>query len=112
MAASVHDGCWGAKALLVAAGWIASWWIPDAFFTDFYMQMAKYVSAIFLLYQVIMMLAAAYIVNERLVKNVDNDETACSKVIIIAFTLVIFAGDITFIVTNFMNFNCGRAIAW
>lgn len=28
MAAQIHDGCWAAKALLVAGGFIASWWIP------------------------------------------------------------------------------------
>jgi len=49
-AANFHDGCWCVKAFLIGGGYIASWWIPSAFFTDFYLPAAKYVSMFFLIY--------------------------------------------------------------
>lgn len=36
IAAQIHDGCWGAKALLVAGAYIASWWIPSEFMNVYY----------------------------------------------------------------------------
>jgi len=112
MAAQVHDGCWGAKALLVAGGYIGSWWIPTSFFDSFYLPAAKYLSAVFLLYQVLLMLAAAYKVNERLVTNVENDRTKCSAAILIVITACVFAGDAAWLITSFSNFTCAKAIVW
>lgn len=112
MAAQVHDGCWGVKVLLVGGGYIASWWIPAAFFDDFYLPVTKYLSVIFLFYQVLLMLAAAYKINERLVSNVNHDSSKCSAAILIAVTACVFAGDAAWIITSFMNFTCPRAVAW
>lgn len=109
-AAQIHDGCWAAKSLIVVASWIASWWMPNSFFDNFYLPVAKYVSAIFLIYQVLLMLAAAYKINERLVTNVNHDDSNCSKIILICVTLVITAGYFAWLVTNFMDFQCTRAI--
>ena len=112
MAAQVHDGCWGAKALLVAGGYIGSWWIPSSFFNDFYLPVAKILSAVFLLYQVLLMLSAAYKVNERLVKNAENDNSKCSAAILIAVTLAVFAGDLAWLITTFANYTCAKAVVW
>jgi len=112
MAAQVHDGCWAVKAILVAGGYIASWWIPTAFFDDFYLPAAKYLSAVFLLYQVLLMLNAAYKVNDNLVNNMVNDQSKCSSAILIAVTLSLFAADIAWTITSFSAFTCSAAIAW
>ena len=112
MAAQVHDGCWGAKALLVAAGYIASWWMPASFFDKFYLPVAQVLSAVFLLYQVLLMLAAAYKVNERLVRNMENDPSKCSAAILVAVTLCVFAGALAWMITSFAKFTCAKAIVW
>lgn len=109
-AAQIHDGCWGAKSLLVAGSWIASWWMPDAFFNSFFLPVAKYVSVIFLIYQVLLMLSAAYKINERLVGNVNKDTSSCSSIILIGVTLCVTAGYLAWLITNFMDFKCTRAI--
>jgi len=110
MAANFHDGCWMAKQILIGGGYIASWWIPTAFFEDFYLPMAKWVSAIFLLYQVILMLNATYKVNERLVSNYVNDPSKCSCVILLFVTLGVVAGDVIWIITSFAAFKCPAAV--
>lgn len=111
IAAQIHDGCWGFKALLVAGGYFGSWWIPSDFMNGYY-QFAKYVSAIFLLYQVLLILSAAYQINDTLVNNVNQDNGKCSSIIIIAMTICCFAGDIAWIVMSFIEFQCTDAVIW
>jgi len=110
MAANFHDGCWMAKQVLIGGGYIASWWIPTSFFEDFYLPVAKWVSAVFLLYQVILMLNATYKVNERLVGNYVNDPSKCSCVILLFVTLGVVAGDVIWIITSFAAFKCPAAV--
>lgn len=50
MAAAFHDGCWGFKFLMIAGGYIGSFWIDSSFFTNFYMPVTFWLSAIFLFY--------------------------------------------------------------
>lgn len=59
-----------------------------------------------------LMLGAAYKINETLVTNVNNDTTKCSAAILIILTLCVFAGDAAWLITSFMQFTCSRAIAW
>ena len=68
MAAAFHDGCWCTKALLVFAGWVASMWIGTGFMQG-YLILAKWLSAIFLMYQGLLMLVVAYKINDVLVDN-------------------------------------------
>lgn len=78
MAANFHDGCWGTKFFLVGAGFISSWWIDSWFFNSFYLVVGKYLSALFLLYQVLRILAACYLITENLVNNARRDKEGCS----------------------------------
>ena len=50
MASALHDGCWAIKCLMVAGGYIGSFWINSSFFTGFYMPAAMWVSVVFLFY--------------------------------------------------------------
>lgn len=85
--------------------------MPDAFFQNFFLPVAMYVSVAFLIYQVLLMLSAAYIINERLVTNVNKDaDSKCSSIILIFMTLCVTAGYIAWMVTNFLDFTCTRAI--
>jgi hypothetical protein len=107
MAAAFHDGCWMAKSLLVAAGFIGSMWIPQAFMV-MYLNLAKWLSALYVLYQGLLILIVAYKINEQLVRNYENDETCCSQAILLGFTLIITAGNITWIVLQFQEFHGGN----
>lgn len=52
VAAHVHDGCWAVKFFIVGSAFVASWWIDSSFFNLYYLPVAKYLSAIFLIVQV------------------------------------------------------------
>jgi len=110
MAAQIHDGCWAAKSLIVLSSWIAAWWMPNSFFDNFFLPVAMYISVIFLIYQVLLMLAAAYKINDRLVTNVSKDTGKCSSIILIFLTLCVTAGYISWMVTSFIDFTCTRAV--
>jgi hypothetical protein len=56
------------KHLLVAGIFIASMWISNDFMQTF-MQITKFISTGFLIYQAMMMLIVAYKTNDQLVKN-------------------------------------------
>lgn len=107
MAAAFHDGCWMAKSLLVAAGFIGSMWIPQSSMI-LYLNLAKWLSALYVLYQGLLILIVAYKINERLVHNYENDETCCSQAILLGFTLIITVGNITWIVLQFQEFHGGN----
>jgi hypothetical protein len=90
-AASIfHDGCWLFKSMFVLGFFIATMWIPNGFFKG-YLEMSRYVSIMFLMYQALLMLVVAYKVNETLVGNYERNGDSCSQVIIIG-TTVFFTG--------------------
>jgi hypothetical protein len=66
-----HDGCWGFKWCLVAAVFIASYWIPnDPFFDSIYMNIASVTSFGFLTFQALYMVLCSVLVNERIANNI------------------------------------------
>lgn len=65
IAAAFHDGCWCFKTLLVVGGYIGSMWISNDFIKG-YLYFAEVLSAIFLLYQGLLILIVAYKVNDTL----------------------------------------------
>ena len=100
-AAAFHDGCWGAKFLIVSGILIASLWIPNDPVMNGYLQFARIVSIFFLMYQALLILVLAYTLNETLVGNVDRDggnAFSCSGIILITIFVLSFAGNITWIV--------------
>ena len=48
--AAFHDGCWVVKFMMVATIFTLSWQIDMDFMEDYYLVMAKYTSALFLVY--------------------------------------------------------------
>lgn len=84
--------------------------MPNNFFDNFYLPVAMYISAIFLIYQVLLMLSAAYKINDRLVKNVEKDSGKCSSIILIFLTLCVTAGYLAWMITSFMAFKCSLAV--
>jgi hypothetical protein len=90
-AAQWHDGCWGTKSMIVFAGWVASQWLPNAPFIEGYMQMARAVSLLFLMYQAVLMLIVAMVINSALVNG-------CGVAVLLALTIVITGGNITWVV--------------
>lgn len=107
-AASIfHDGCWGAKFLIVFAFFIGTMWIDNEFFRG-YMSFARIVSIAFLLVQALLMLVVAYKVNEALVGNYESESTSglgCSGVIVIALTAIITIGNIVWLVFQYIWFS-------
>jgi len=57
------------------------------------------------------MLIVAYKVNDQLVHNVEADSGACSRIILIGLTLALTAGNIFWIVWQYIQFECGYNIA-
>jgi hypothetical protein len=106
MAADFLDGCWCLKVLLVMGLFIVSFWIPnDPFFLSFYMNAACVLSLIFLAFQALYILVCCILVNERLVKNTENQtEASCSQIILLVFFVLTTGANITWIVFLFINF--------
>jgi hypothetical protein len=90
-AAQWHDGCWGTKSLIVFAGFVASQWLPNDPFFEGYMQMARVVSLLFLIYQAILMLIVAMVINSALVNG-------CGIPVLLGLTALITGGNITWVV--------------
>ncbi|TNV87241.1 hypothetical protein FGO68_gene8497 [Halteria grandinella] len=107
-AASIfHDGCWGIKFLLVFSGFIATLWIDNGFFRG-YMDFARIVAILFLLVQALLMLVVAYKVNELLVGNYESESSdglGCSGIIVIILTVLLTAGNITWLIFQYIWFS-------
>ncbi len=76
-------------------------WIPNDPVMNGYMTFSKWVSIVFLTYQAALILIMAYILNDALVSNVQNEGDnafSCSGIILIAIFLCFLGGDITWIV--------------
>lgn len=94
------------KTVVVLAGWIGSMWIPTEPVLVGYMQFARAVSLLFLLYQAVLMLAVAYVINE-FVKD------KCGYTAMLVFTILFTCGNITWTVFQFLNFSaCGYNVAF
>lgn len=100
-AAAFHDGCWGTKFLIVAGLLIGSLWIPNDPVINGYLEFARVVSVLFLIYQALLILVVAYTLNDVLVRNVENEggnAFSCSGIIMITIFVLTTAGDITWLV--------------
>ncbi len=95
MAAEFHDGCWAVKFILVIFLYIASFQIPEEFYLDYYIPLAKLTSIVFLIYLSLVTIIFAYKYNDLLVKNYEKDESECSAIILLGnlgFFLIIDLG--------------------
>ena len=100
-AAAFHDGCWGAKFLIVSGIFIASLWIPNDPVINGYMEFARVVSVLFLMYQALLILLLAYSLNDLLISNVDKEGGSaftCSGIILILIFSITTIGNIVWLV--------------
>merc|ERR1719329_318706 len=112
MAAAFHDGCWMFKCLLIAGGFAVQCYFENDFYMDGCLKVSRWISAIFLIYQALLMLISSYKINEQLVGNVENDKSCCSSAILIAFLALITGCNIYWIIKQFMVFSCGYNISF
>ena len=108
MAAEFHDGCWTVKFIIVIALYLASFQIPEEFYQDYYIPIAKYTSVAFLIYISLVTIIFAYRYNDLLVKNYEKDESDCSSIILLgnlSFFLLIDIGFIIYYTQNFLYKN-------
>lgn len=117
-AASFHDGCWSAKFLIVAGIIIAFLWVPnDPFFTG-YLQVARVISVIFLMYQAMLILVVAYTLNDLLISNVEREgggACTCSGIVLLVLFVIITGGNITWAIIQFIEFaneGCGANVVF
>ena len=116
--AAFHDGCWGAKFLIVAGILIPSLWIPNDPVMDGYLEFARIVSIIFLMYQALLILVMAYSLNELLVSNVEKEggsAFSCSGIILIIIFVLSAGGNITWLVFQYIEFGnsgCGANLTF
>jgi hypothetical protein len=61
-----HDGCWVLKFLLIAAGYVACFFIPNPFY-KVWAYIARVLSSLFLIFQAIVIMLAAYSINDAIV---------------------------------------------
>merc|ERR1712224_42959 len=110
IAAYIHDGWWGLKAIIVLAGYIASFWMPSTFFSGFYATAAMWISAIFLFFQALLILEVSYKINNTIVGNYNRETSGCNAAIMafVGFTPLI--ANIVFIVYGFIEFKCTRNV--
>ena len=106
MAAAFHDGCWIFKCLLIVGGFA----VQCSFGNDFYvlgcLKVSRWISAIFLIYQALLMLISSYKINEQLVGNVERDDSCCSSAILVSFLALVTGCNIFWIVKQYMAFTC------
>lgn len=116
--AAFHDGCWGAKFLIVAGILIASLWIPNDPVMMGYLEFARIVSIFFLMYQALLILVLAYTLNEVLVRNVElegGSAFSCSGIVLIIIFVLSLGGNITWIIFQYIEFSgpgCGTNLAF
>lgn len=106
-AAAFHDGCWGVKFLMVAGIFVGSLWIPNDPVMNGYMEFARIISVLFLMYQALLILVVAYSLNDVLVKNVEDSggsALTCSGIILIIIFVVVTGCDITWLVFEFKEY--------
>lgn len=117
-AAAFHDGCWGTKFLIVAALFISSLWIPNDPVINGYLAFSRVVSILFLIYQELLILLVAYELNDLLVNNVNKENgniCSCSGIILLSLFVLTTAGNITWLVFQFIEFTgkgCGANLTF
>ena len=112
-AAAFHDGCWGTKFLMIAGILVASLWIPNDPVINGYMEAARIISVVFLMYQALLVLLLAYSINDVLVSNVEKEggnAFSCSGIILIVIFVLVTGGNITWLIFQYLRFTgegCG-----
>ena len=78
----VNEGCWCLKVLLIFVIWILFFFIPNSFFEG-YSDFAKFIGALFLLFQIVMLVDLAYMWGENWIEKYENDQKVYGLFLII-----------------------------
>ena len=87
--------------MIVSGIFIASLWIPNDPVINGYMEFARVVSVLFLMYQALLILLLAYSLNDLLISNVDKEGGSaftCSGIILILIFSITTIGNIVWLV--------------
>ena len=87
---TVNEGCWCLKILLIFAIWILFFFVPNSFF-EVYSDFAKFIGALFLLFQIIMLVDLAYMWGENWMLKYENNEKFYA-ILLILFTVICNVG--------------------
>ena len=91
----INNDCWSLKILLVIGIYFAFFFVPNSFFSV-YASISKYISLIFILYQVLVTISFAHIINLNLVDSMDEIEgrggSACKYQFCLLFLTALFGG--------------------
>jgi len=91
----LNNDCWSLKILLVIAIYFAFFFVGNSFFSV-YASIARYVSLFFILYQVLVTISFAHIINLSIVDSLDEAESqgrsGCKYQFFLLFLSAIFGG--------------------
>jgi hypothetical protein len=107
--------CWSFKALLVFGVYFGLFFVPNSFFS-YYAEVSRYLSTVFLLYQVLVSISFAHIINIKLVERLDNaNDNGGKGAFRYKFWLLTLSGifgglTIYFLITCFIDFSFTKFI--
>jgi serine incorporator 1/3 len=105
VASVINRHCWTFKLLLVFGIYIAFLFVPNSFFSV-YAEISKYISFLFIVFQVLVTISFAHIINIKLVEGLDNENEAGKYQFWLIFLSLIFGGlSVYWIVLSFMNYS-------
>ena len=97
--------CWTFKLLLLFGLYFSFLFVDNSYFT-LYAQIAKYVSLVFIMYQVTATISFAHIININLVDGLDNENQAGKYQFWLIFLSLVFSGlSLYWIVISFIDFS-------
>jgi len=102
-----HDGCWLFKFLLVLGLYVCVFFIPNSFY-QVWAYIGRIASCLFLMLQVVMVILAAYMMNDALVGSYDSKNvhaSRCSGIVLIFLTILFAGGTLTLFIFDFVWFN-------
>jgi hypothetical protein len=101
----LNKHCWTFKLILIFGIYFAFLFVDNSFFTV-YAGVSKYISLVFIIFQVLVTISFAHVINIKLVEGLDDDNHACKYQFWLLFLSFIFTGvSLYWIVTSFMNYS-------
>jgi hypothetical protein len=101
----INKDCWTFKFLMVFGVYIGFFFISNSFFS-IYAEISRYLSLIFMIYQITVTVSFANIINIQLVEGLDNNGDGCKyKFWLIFLSLVFFGASVYWIILSYISFS-------
>jgi hypothetical protein len=100
----INGDCWTLKFFIVFGAYFGFFFISNDFFSV-YAHIAKYLSFIFIIYQITVTVSFAHVINIKLVDGLDNDDGCKYKFYLLMLSLIFSGLAIYWIVMSFLNFS-------